>query len=74
MDDQVHLLTDFALDHDIRFLNLTHAFQEEASVGAELYYPFDTHWNQMGNTLAAKTIYNYINEMVPNTATGIPGH
>jgi hypothetical protein len=60
MDDQEQLLTDFAAEKDIAFLDLTPDFKEEAGTGAELYYPFDTHWNQSGNNLAAQTIAKYV--------------
>ncbi|HSK89651.1 MAG TPA: hypothetical protein VK880_14910 [Anaerolineales bacterium] len=67
MNDQVSLLADFAEAHSMHFLDLTPIFQQEASTGAELYYPFDTHWNQPGHDLAAQSIYNYLKEMLPNT-------
>jgi hypothetical protein len=73
IDDQANLLADFAAANNIRFLNLTPVFQEEADKGAELYYPSDTHWNQLGHDLAAETIYNYIKVMLPNTASKTPG-
>lgn len=60
MDDQAHLLADFAAEHNIPYLDLTPTFQEEAGTGAELYYPFDTHWNQRGHNLAAQTIGLYL--------------
>lgn len=60
MDDQANLLGDFAAENQIRFLDLTPVFQEEAGTGVELYYTFDTHWNQRGHELAAETIYHYI--------------
>jgi hypothetical protein len=60
MDDQGNLLADFAAEHEILYLNLTSTFQEEASTGAEMYYTFDTHWNQLGHDLAAETINKYI--------------
>jgi hypothetical protein len=60
MDDQAHLLADFAAEQNIVYLDLTPYFQEEAGTGAELYYPFDTHWNQRGHSLAAQTIAKYI--------------
>jgi hypothetical protein len=64
MDDQARLLADFAAAHKIPFLNLTTTFQEKAGTGAELYYPFDTHWNQLGHDLAAEAISKYIEEML----------
>jgi len=74
MDDQAGLLAKFAVEHNIRFLDLTPIFQEKAGVGAELYYPFDTHWNQLGHDLAAETIYYYIKGMLPYTVSKTPGH
>jgi hypothetical protein len=73
MDDQASLLADFAEDQDVAFLNLTSAFQEEAGTGAELYYPFDTHWNQRGHDLAAQTIASYMEQMALATASETPG-
>ena len=67
MDDQGHLLADFAAEHEILYLDLASTFQEEAGTGAELYYPFDTHWNQQGHDLAAEIINEYIKEMLPDT-------
>jgi hypothetical protein len=74
MDDQTRLLADFAAENHIHFLNLTPIFQEEASTGAELYYPFDTHWNQLGHDLAAVSINDYIQEMLPDTTNKTPAN
>ncbi|HET9905946.1 MAG TPA: hypothetical protein VFQ23_04880 [Anaerolineales bacterium] len=63
MDDQAGLLADFAADHMILYLDLTSTFQEEAAAGAELYYRFDTHWNQHGHDLAASLINKYIEKI-----------
>jgi hypothetical protein len=64
MDDQANLLADFAAENHIHFLNLTPYFQEEASAGTELYYPFDTHWNQRGQDLAAQRIAKYFEQYI----------
>jgi hypothetical protein len=56
IDVQADLLAGFAAEHKIAYLDLTSAFQEAAGTGAELYYPYDTHWNQSGHDLAAQTI------------------
>ena len=56
LDDQANLMAEFAVSHDISYLNLTLAFQQAAAEGEELYYPYDTHWNQQGHELAAQTI------------------
>jgi hypothetical protein len=73
MDDQSSLLADFTAEHNIIYLDLTPAFQEEAGACAELYYPFDTHWNQRGHNLAAQTISTYIENMLMATASNEPG-
>ena len=73
MDDQANLLADFADDQDIAFLNLTSTFQEQAGTGVELYYPFDTHWNQQGHDLAAQTIASYMERMATMTVKERPG-
>ena len=74
MDDQAGLMADFAVEQDIHFLDLTPVFQEEASAGVELYYGFDTHWNQLGHNLAAETINEYLEEMLPVTPGKTPGN
>lgn len=74
MNDQSAVLADFAAANDVLFLDLTPAFQEEASSGAELYYPFDTHWNQQGHALAAETIARYIEGVSSNTTSNTPGN
>jgi hypothetical protein len=74
MDDQARLLADFAVKNDIRFLDLTPIFQEEARTGAGLYYPFDTHWNQLGHDLAAGSINKYIRRMLPAPSGETSGH
>lgn len=74
MDDQAELLADFAAENEIRFLDLTPVFQQEASNGVALYYPYDTHWNQVGHDLAAETISKYIEKLNTISSTKTPGH
>ncbi len=64
LNDQANLLANFAAEHNILYLDLTSIYQEEAGNGAELYYAFDTHLNQLGQDLAAETIYKYIEEVL----------
>lgn len=73
MDDQAHLLADFAAGHSIRFLDLTPIFHEEAGRGTQLYHLYDTHWNQLGHNLAAEAIYEYMKELPPDTASNAAG-
>jgi hypothetical protein len=73
INDQSSLLTDFAAENEILFLDLTSTFQEEAGMGVELYYPFDTHWNQRGHDVAAGSIGKFI-EKKPDTDSEISGH
>lgn len=63
MDAQAHLLADFSAQQDINYLDLTSTFQKEAGAGAELYYLYDTHWNQSGHDLAAQMIAKYIEDV-----------
>jgi hypothetical protein len=73
MDDQARLLADFCAENQMRFLDLTPIFQEEAGTGAELYYPYDTHWNQRGQDLAAHTIAGYLESVVKSTLPSFDG-
>ncbi len=57
---QERLLTDFAQNNGIEFLNLTPTFWEQGIKRGELYQYADPHWNQAGNDLAAQTIAEYI--------------
>lgn len=66
MDDQARLVSDFAAENNIHFLDLTPTFQAQAGAGEQLYYPFDTHWNQQGHDLAADTIYGYMQRILPD--------
>lgn len=70
MDDQANLLADFAAEHNIYYLDLTPVFQEEAGSGAQLYYTYDTHWNQLGHNLAAEAINEYLKEMLSSRTIG----
>jgi hypothetical protein len=72
MNDQAGLMADFAAEENIMFLDLTSTFQEAAGTGVELYYPYDTHWSQLGHNLAAATIYKRINEISPDTENTTP--
>lgn len=72
IDDQAHLLADFAADNHIDYIDLTPTFQKEAGASAELYFPFDTHWNQRGQDLAAQTIAKYIEDMLTITGSNNP--
>jgi hypothetical protein len=74
LDDQASLLADFAVENHIFFLDLTPRFQEEAGRGAELYYSYDTHWNQKGHDLAAEMINEFMQEMLPDTSGKTPGN
>ena len=62
MDGQAEAMHAFAAREGIQFLNLTPDFQHRASSGDELYYEFDTHWNQKGHDFAAEIISEYIIE------------
>jgi SGNH hydrolase-like domain, acetyltransferase AlgX len=58
----------------MRFLDLSSVLQDEAGTGTELYYPFDTHWNQLGQDLVARSINNYIEKRLSNLSSETLGH
>ena len=74
MDDQAILLAEFTAEQNINFLDLTPSFRKEAGEGAELFYLYDTHWNQLGHDLASQSIYNHIKERLPVASSKIPGY
>jgi hypothetical protein len=41
-------------------IDLYPGFQDGVANGELLYYPYDTHWNQAGHTLAAKIVAEYL--------------
>jgi hypothetical protein len=59
---QEQLITDFAQEQDIEFLNLTPVFWSESIAKGELYHFADPHWNQAGNQLAADAIFAAMQE------------
>lgn len=59
-NDQEQLVSDFATEHDIEFLNLTPIFIQQMIERGELFHFADTHWNQAGNDLAAEVIWEYM--------------
>ena len=59
---QEQLMSDFAREHDIEFLNLTPIFWQAGIAQGELYHFADPHWNQAGNQLAADSIFAAIQE------------
>ncbi len=60
MNAQAGALADFAATHGITLLDLTPHFQAQAGTGSELFYPYDTHWNQRGHDLAARWIADHL--------------
>lgn len=61
LDDQNQLMTEFAEEDAIEFLDLSSLFWEATIIGGEQYYNYaDVHWNNTGNRLVAETIGAYI--------------
>lgn len=54
----------------VHFVDLSAVFEQVAREGTEVYYPYDTHWNQKGHELAAQTIASYIQREMPILPTG----
>ncbi len=59
-DDQLDMLARFAMDEQIPFLDLRDAFGRAASEGRELFHLADTHWNDAGQTLAAREVARFL--------------
>ena len=59
---QEQLMTDFATQNEIEFLNLTPVFWQKTIDEGEFFHFADVHWNQAGNQLTADTIWEYIGE------------
>jgi hypothetical protein len=66
--DQAATLADYAAGAGIAYLDLTPAFEAAADEGTPLWYTADTHWNQQGHELAARTIADYLSR----AASGYP--
>ncbi len=61
LDDQMHLMEDFAAAHGVEILNLSGELWERTISGGQEYYNFaDVHWNNAGNQLVADMIADYI--------------
>jgi hypothetical protein len=56
LGDQAGVMADFAEANNIPFIDLSSAFRAEAAKGTLLYNHVDTHWNDAGQALAAKTV------------------
>lgn len=54
------VFTELANSLGYQTLNLQPIFEEHASNGEMLYYIYDTHWNQAGQTLAGETIAEFV--------------
>jgi hypothetical protein len=70
--DQAATMAYFAAEHDIAFLDLSPTFQAVAATGVELYYPYDTHWNQSGHDLAAQSIAAHLEALTASAAIPHP--
>lgn len=55
-----NVMTELAESLGYETLNLHPTFDEQAVNGEMLYYTYDTHWNQAGQTLAGETIADFV--------------
>ena len=55
-----NVFTELAESLGYETFNLHATFDEHASNGEMLYYTYDTHWNQAGQTLAGETIADFV--------------
>ena len=54
------LLRDFCRQRGIEFHDFLPAFQQAQATGQRLYLPNDSHWNDAGNGLAARLLYEIL--------------
>ena len=57
-----HALANLAEEEGFQFINLWDRFDEAAADGAVLYYTYDTHWNQAGQSLAGEVLAEFVGE------------
>jgi hypothetical protein len=55
-----HALAGLAQEAGFAFINLWDGFDEAAANGESLYYTYDTHWNQAGQTLAGELLAEFV--------------
>jgi hypothetical protein len=61
--DRISMATrEFCRSRELACFDLTPALKKDALQREDLYYPFDTHWNERGNRLAAHEIYRFLLE------------
>jgi len=53
-----NIFNKFLVSQDITVLDLLPIFRKDYS--PQLYFPIDPHWTEMGHTLAAEQIYNFL--------------
>jgi hypothetical protein len=53
-------LAGLAQENGFAFINLWEGFDEEAANREILYYTYDTHWNEAGQTLAGELLANFV--------------
>lgn len=69
LDDQREAVANaLAIRPEWHLIDLYPGFQDVVADGELLYYPFDTHWNQAGHSLAAEIIAEFLQNQ-PNCAT-----
>ena len=55
-----NVFTELATSLGYKTINLQTTFDQHAADGEMLYYTYDTHWNQAGQTLAGETIADFV--------------
>jgi hypothetical protein len=60
IDDQRTLIREFAVQHDIPFLDMTPILQAEAAAGITLADPLETHYNDHVNAVLADEIAGFL--------------
>lgn len=58
-------LAHLSQEYGFQFINLWEGFDEAAANGESLYYAYDTHWNQAGQSLAGELIAEFVRNSCP---------
>jgi len=63
MDATERVVEDFCRTQQIAFCDLTAPFRQAARQGQLIYFAFDSHWNAVGNQIAADTIERFLRDL-----------
>jgi len=72
MDETERVVREFCRDERIVYFDLTASFRRNAQEGQMIYFPYDTHWNALGNKIAAEEIERFLRQQMAGDAQQQP--